>query len=243
MFSGHVRLVGHMQEAGMLLTMTIDGQGTARSGQRLMNIDIRAEMVIGGPNDTYISVQSLTMEPQDSATASVLGQFLGRWWKLPSTAQDGVVPLNTEARLLQMQAEIITVTRDRGFARVDGRWMYQYDIAVDREKLRSFLTAVAEQGGRDADASLAAWDTYNMQGQIWIDANTFRIHRILWALNGNAGQTPSTLTIDTTITDVNVPQPIAFPRDAEPLPTSLTDVFPAPGYADGALEPDTLFVP
>src|SRR3989338_9069275 len=149
------------------------------------DIDGTLELIAASDREVYLFLHALAVQP---ATGMFLpdriGQFAGKWWLLP--AQGGGTPsedaLTPDPRLLQAQAQVISIEEDRGLQSVRGRDAYVYDIVLDQEKLLTYLRELAAvHGGTFDEENVRAFVTkLHASGELAVDAETFVIHRFVW---------------------------------------------------------------
>jgi hypothetical protein len=175
-------LNGILQDGGKQCEFTARLAGDVVEGEQTYDVEGVADVIVVFDQEVYLRLQLLNVAPPHPLLQEeALKGFQGQWWKLP-TPEKPSQTVTPNPRLLKAQAEVIEITRDRGLETMQQRDVYHYDVILDREKLKTFLRGVAEERGeefREAEAEefLKGFET---SGEIWIDAETFYVHRLVW---------------------------------------------------------------
>jgi hypothetical protein len=91
------------------------------------------------------------------------------------------VALTPHPGLLSRQIALLRITTDRGQVDLRGRPAYHYELGVDKPKLEAFLVEAGVQP-EALRAMLATLDRQPPRGEVWIDVDTLRVHRLHWQL-------------------------------------------------------------
>lgn len=228
-------VVGVSQSRGRQTQATVSFQGTLESADTSHAVAGRFETFTEQQGAVFLRVSDVAVSPphpllRDDALAAIRG---ATWWMLPGSATGAAISqVSPDPGLLQMQTNVITVSRDRGLVTVDGHEAYHYDVSVDPGKLSQYLRRAAEAQGRPIDdASLDLFvRSFTAEGQIWIDADTFDVLRTLW--NVEPASEGFSVRADLTIKQHNAAPRIRPPEDPKQLPAGLipgssTSVSPA----------------
>ncbi|MBI3331894.1 hypothetical protein HYZ99_02955 [Candidatus Peregrinibacteria bacterium] len=181
-----IGIEGVLQDGGKQtqFTMTFDGV-VSEAGTRY-DTEGALDVIVAWENDVYLFLRSLSVDPPyPLLSADALQRFQGTWWNIPSSADprssSAVTP---DPRLLRTQSEVVRVVKDHGIEDINGRDAYHYDVVIDRGKLALFLKKVADQRGEPFDPSQtdAFLSALHATGELWIDAETFFVHRIVWTV-------------------------------------------------------------
>lgn len=222
--TGAVNAQGRMEQGGRQMEWTADAQGTAAGGAGSFQWHAVVSVLVAAENEVYLLVRDLSADPpQPLLGTPLLQQFLGKWWRLPSRGSSpGVATVTPDPQLLVLQTQVIDVTRDRGLQTVHGRNAYHYDVAINHEKLFTFLLNIAKQRNQAVDASSlkASADAVDATGELWIDAETFSVLEVRWNLASHAGDHPLQVTFTMVVTPSSSAQPIQPPPDAVLLPVN-----------------------
>lgn len=205
---------GVMQHGGTQLEFSVEAEGSSPAGGQW---SVLARFIVAGMNEVYAKVDELSM-PSASAgpAAGQLAGFTGKWWLLPTASgTEGQPNVTPDPRMLRMQTEAIDVLRDRGIVSINGRQAHHYDVAVNPEKLATFLSSL-DAGAEPVDP--AQFGEVTVTGELWIDAETYILRRAEWRAESPVpGQDPlMTLYVD--ISDHNTDLTVSPPADAQPLP-------------------------
>lgn len=181
---GTVNLRGVLQERGEQIQFDADISASTAHPEGDSVFAGNVSVVVAGSRDLYVRLNSFSAEgPNPVFNDRLVQQFSGKWWRVPTREdQAASVTLTPDPSLLHAQAQVVTVSRDRGLMELRGRSTYHYDVAVDPEKLVEYLGQVAaqreepfdEQGVRQSIAELDA------TGELWIDAETYYVQRLQW---------------------------------------------------------------
>lgn len=214
---------GTLQNGGQQLSATVDATiKRVDDNQQLNTMILRGTITETAPNETYVNIDTLSIDPptpllDDRFIAAIQHQ----WLRLPQShsatgaMMSGVTP---DPSFLRMQTQVITVTKDHGFANVGGHTDYVYDVTLDRQKLMEFLTQMRHSNGSNVPVQNPL-DSMAASGRVWIDADTFDIHRIVWDLHSLTAAEPLSAHLDVTVTAHNDPSiNIAPPADSKPFP-------------------------
>lgn len=213
-----VTLEGRLQDGGAQTEVgfTLHGESAAPQHQ---TVDGSLRIVVAGADAVYLNLVSLSLDPPHPLLSSpIVAALFDRWWVLKQKQMSPQPPVTPPPRLLTMQASVVEVVNDRGFASLRGRTAYRYDVALDEEKAIAFLRRTAEERGdvfdeASARTRLAEVDLY---GSFWIDAESFVVHRLQWkAVPKDGDGFRGEILLD--FTEHNAVAPITPPSDALPL--------------------------
>ncbi|MDP7476905.1 MAG: hypothetical protein QF442_00485 [Candidatus Peribacteraceae bacterium] len=184
---GKFRMDGVLQDSGeqMRFQMDLDADFSDRSGS--YNVDSTLEVVSISEDEVYMNLHSITVNPNcDLFRPELIGKIAGQWWRLPA---DDSLPISGEVapdpKLLHAQSQIITVTKSLGIDTIGSSNAYHYEVELDKKKLLAYLAA----SGKDTasgDIQEIAEDMKNVvtNGEIWIDTETYFMHKISWSVSG-----------------------------------------------------------
>lgn len=215
---GTVDANGDMQNGGNQLSLTVNAD-IKRTADTSNTFNVQADVVVAGQNDAYMRLNALTINPESSLLPTALvSQLLNQWWHMParssgSTVQQNVTP---DPELLRMQTQVITVSKDDGMTSINGHSAYHYDVSIDQSKLATYLAEIARR--QNAPSRTLDLSSMNAQGQIWIDADTFLIHQLVWDISSKDPAQPFHASITVTLTKQNQPVTIVPPANAKPFP-------------------------
>ncbi len=236
--SADIRLQGVLQDGGRETAFSATGQGTMRQGEATFAASASADVVSERNKDLYLYLKELTLTPPHPQwTPEVLSSLLNQWWIFPSRREAEIVPLSPDPSLLRAQAEIVSVTADKGIARRNDHDSHHYLVTIDPQKLAAFVERVSARNGQTTDSAalLAELQNYTARGELWIDAATFVVREISWVIKPVNDGAPYALTITVMLDEYNAAQSITYPTDAKP--------FEAPAAAFTAPIPDSPVTP
>jgi hypothetical protein len=183
---GTARIDGMLQDAGEQLRFQLDLTADIRGIEGPSSVAGTLEVVVITEDEVYMNIHSLTSQPNSAIfRPEIIGMLSGKWWQL---SEGDTLPvaekITPDPRLLQAQAQVVSVTRDRGITTINGRDTHHYDTTLDKEKLVSYLAAIAKEQFQEFDAAetQAAIEDIKASGQLWIDAETYFVQKIAWVV-------------------------------------------------------------
>ena len=175
-------------------------------------------MFVALEHELFLKLNALNIEPPHPLLQTqMLTNLTGRWWKMqeeePLSPASSVTP---DPSLLRAQAEIVHVSKSHGLKTLNGRTVYHYDVTVDKEKLAAFLAKLSEGSEEpvDADAVLRWISDYDPTGELWIDAENFMVHRLLWHVSRKEPE-PLSGSVQVDFFDHNAAPQISPPAEFE----------------------------
>ncbi|MDD5026598.1 MAG: hypothetical protein PHH13_04485 [Candidatus Peribacteraceae bacterium] len=239
--NGMADISGVLQDGGRQVSMLIDAQGTLVDTSVRRSYTANLEMIVAPPDETYVRIHRIITEPAHPLLdVQVMEQLAGRWWLVSAGSKVGtsVEAVTPDPQLIRAQSQVVRIEKNHGIVTIDDRAVYHFETALDPEKLIAFLTQSAQEGGETVDmeglrSQLADVDA---KGELWIDAQTFLIHRIRWEIAhipvGKDGTASLSFTMD--LSKHNEAQPIAIPSDALPYSPSWP-MMPLSSASDAAV--------
>ena len=227
---------GVLQDGGRSsrFDLTANGSLPAQDGPHAFRV--KGEAVVEWGRDLYFRLdEAVSNPPHPLLPAAALAQLTGPWWRVPSAQESAAPAVTTDPRLLNAQAQIVRVIRDRGIQRIRGAEAYRYDVTIDPERLAAYLQRVAEGNGEpfDREATLREMGMYDAVGELWIDAHTYVVHSLSWDIHQRAGDGLH-LELTADLSDHNEAPPVHLPADARPFPRgNILEAITAPGGLQG----------
>lgn len=220
---------GALQNAGSDFALTTHASGTYgnASSDQPVTWGTLFSVISLQPGDVFLRVDSLQTDPANPMLqSSALTSMLRNWWQMPKRMTDSTeASLTADPSFLRMQAEIVTVTRDKGFDRIDGYSSHHYVVSLDQQKLLSYLKSVAEKRGDVFDAQKVEADLaqFTMNGELWIDEESYYVRKIVWTIDKQDadGNSVSGLHCTITVTDHGEDIRISPPAVSQPFPSEL----------------------
>lgn len=199
----------------------INAAGVVQNGGRQMQAEVSIKPESGEPIDfamikadegeTYMRFMAT------GADARSVDVLKDRWFVLPAGATAS--PLTPDPQFLRAQSEIVTITRDYGIGSINGYETYQYDVALDTEKLRQFFLA-SGNSANEAQGIVDQLKSLNVTGKMWIDADSFVVRRLQWLLASEEESAQLTGEMIIEIEDDISGTRISPPADALSLPVN-----------------------
>ncbi len=241
MAEGTVRIDGSLNDAGEQLHFQMDVAANIRDESEEYSVQANLEVSLLSRDEVYMNVHSLSSQPPNAIFRSeVLRNLIDRWWLLPrGDTPPEATSVTPDPRLLRIQSQVVTVTKDRGMKTVDGRETYHYDVALDTEKLVAYLSEQSAQRGDAFDAAKVKEDLNSVtaSGELWIDAETFYMQKIFWNVQQIPIEGYGTASLSMTITfrNHNAAPVLEPPLDAKPFTPAIFFTLP-----DDALFPEEI---
>ncbi|MDD5751506.1 MAG: hypothetical protein PHS73_03225 [Candidatus Peribacteraceae bacterium] len=227
--AGTAKLNGVLQDGGGTVQCILDvdalvstGSDDAQTFRLLGNADI----ILLPAQETYLRLNTLRTDPEQNLFhAQLLNLFVGQWWVFP--AREGVSAvlaggtITPSPNLLKAQSQVVRVKRDDGLTILDGRRVYHVLVEADPVKLLAYLEQVSRERQEPFDRSAVARTLERLQadGELWVDAETFFLHRVSWdveSLEEEGGMIISgSFTVN--LSDHNAAPPVTPPADAKLL--------------------------
>jgi len=249
--SGTATLSGVLQDAGdsVQMSVTVDAL-VSPGGNRSQTFRLQGagDIIIASKKELYFKIQSLSTEPDDSLFQPELVNLLtGQWWALPApvSEQEGTVPGGTmtpSPSVLRAQAEVVRVVEDLGSVTLDSVTAYHYAVAVDPDKLSSYLKEVASARNEtlDRDSLSSAIADLQATGEMWIDAQTYALKKVTWEIQEiKTAQGILSGSFEISLSDFDSAPPVAPPQDAKPFaPASFFGITADQNVPGGSLTPE-----
>ncbi len=184
--SGKGSMEGVLNNGGDQVQFSVSIEGVSTNQDEPFSFMGSADVIVGGPQEYYLKLNSVAAEPMNMfMQPGILSLVLNKWWILPQEeGAETAAPLTPDPRLLHAQAEVVTVTESHGIEKIGERNVYHYTTTVDPEKLADYLEVVSEERGEefDRDEIFEIVNEGSASGEIWIDAETFFVHKLKWKI-------------------------------------------------------------
>jgi len=226
-FEGSALFNGVLQNRGEHIHVQADVSLAIEGKEGPQEIEAALQIITVSPSETYLRLDEIDGSGDAALLPPALLEGLkGQWWLMPS--EEGTMPEGTitpDPKLLQAQSNVVAVVEEFGFSHVNGKRTYHYATVIDPEKLTTYFAKLAQERGEEFDATATLQLLQNVQanGELWVDAKTFVVHRVRWQLNalpvGEQGEGSVSFTIE--FTDHDEAPEIEMPSDTLPLTLSL----------------------
>ena len=189
---------------------------------------VSADVVVAAEEEIYVQMKELSGDMLKTLLDGTHMTPSDTWWKFPADGDGASAHVTPDPTLLRAQAQVITVTHDDGIGSIDGRPVYRYTTAVDREKLRQYLQTVASTQGQTFDEAAfeRTWGAIAITGTIAIDAQTFTIHDLTWAFAPLQGMEGLHGNLHVLLSSFNAASPIVPPSRYTELPAGPLPMLP-----------------
>lgn len=246
--SGTVELNGVLQDAGDSVQMSVSADVLVSPGEdksQTFRLQGAGDLIVAGQKELYFKIQSLSTHPEGSLFQPELVALLaGQWWEIPASVsgqEEDAVPggATPSPSVLRAQAEVVRVVQDLGSTTLDGASAYHYSVAIDPDKLRSYLEAVATARNETLDRASLAQSIAGLAatGEMWIDAQTFFLKKVTWEIqefNTDQGMLSGSFTLQ--LSDFDSAPSVAPPADAKPFsPSSFFGIQSGQNVSNGSL--------
>lgn len=237
---GVLRMDGSLYEAGKQMHFQTDVTVDVDSTEENYTLSSLVEVTVLEGDEVYMKIHSLTSQPSSAMfNPQMIAGITGTWWQLPSQERSPeTVSLSPDPALLQAQAQVITVTKDNGITELNGTQAYHYEVELNKEKLITYISQLAKERGQDfSDNELrAALQDMEATGEVWIDADTYFMHKFVWDITGlqYSQQGTADLSLTVTFRNHNSAQPIVPPTNWQPFTPAALFTLPS----DALFEPE-----
>lgn len=235
-----IRMDGILHDAGEQMRFQLDADATFTTPEDDYELDATLEVIVASKNEVFMNLHSLTVQPPNPLLRpDLVGKLASKWWILP---QDDSLPATSQVspdpRLLQAQSQVVNVLKDNGIIEMNGSQVYHYDVELDRQKLLTYLEK-ASAGDTAFDKEQLSRDLNDVTatGELWIDAETFYVHKLQWNIKGypiNTGGNAD-LNFTVTFTDHNNAPDILPPSNAKEFSPYELLSLPEGDFADDSL--------
>lgn len=215
-----IRMEGILHDAGKQMKFQLDADAAIVTPEDSFTIDATLEVIVASESEVYMNLHSLTVQPPNPILRpDLVGKLASKWWLLP---QDDSMPVTGQVtpdpRLLHAQSQVVRIVKDNGIISMNGSQVYHYDVELDKEKLVSYLQKLAE-GDESFDITEVKESLKSVvaTGELWIDAETYYVHKLQWNIEGYPMDTGGETSLDFTVTftDQNNAPDILPPSDAK----------------------------
>ncbi len=218
---GNTRITGSLQNAGEQLHFMIDGSADGKDMGGDFSINGKLEIIVAGKDEVYLRVHSLTSSTEHSLFKSeIIEKISGQWFQLPMAGNSkNLTAVTPDPGLIQAQTEVVKVMEEKGIKTVNGRKTYHYKVAVDHDRLLAYLQRAADEKGEElyAENVRDIVDNVIMEGELWIDTETFYIQKLKWDITNGDEEEGTVISFAVTMKNHNSADPITPPEGAEPF--------------------------
>jgi hypothetical protein len=217
---GKAEVEGVIQDGGRFLDMVISLASEEQDSVQA-NISTDMHVIVAGQDNVFLRIDSIAGE----SSTFVMPAGTGTWWKLPPTGLSAThATLTPDPKFLELQSKSVVVLDDEGYETIHGRRARHYDVAADKKKLAVFMQEVARSRGHElteAEALLSI-QHLTMNGELWIDAETYVLHKVQWSIVSDDASSPLDVRFTLTMRDHNAQVNIQEPNDAQMLPVEFS---------------------
>ncbi len=238
-FNGTLQANGTMQNGGKQISTDADIRVSRMDpNDQLNTLTLRGSMIVAAENEVYVHVDAASIEPKTELLSDeLIGKILNQWFLLAagsgSLRTDDTV--TADPSLLRMQSKVVKVTKDNGLETLNKKSAYYYDVTIDPALFAQYMSSLPQQKNTTFP-SATDFLTMSAKGKLWIDEETFFIHRIVWDITSTDPKHPSTVHIDITFADQNaVDSPIAPPPSFSTFPTLRSSEVPVTSSSASSL--------
>lgn len=217
---GVLRIDGTLQESGRQMRfqtdLTAQVQDSVTGDYTLEGL---LEVVVLEGENVYLNIQSLKSQPDNMLyDPKLIAQLVDVWWMLPENEMPPEsVSLTPDPKLLQAQAEVISIKDEHGIEEVNGIPSYHYSVELDKNKLLSYMESLGSERGEDFSEVDLALSSATTKGEMWIDTENFFIQKFVWNIQdlrySDIGTADTNFTV--TFRNVNSAPAIQPPENAQ----------------------------
>lgn len=214
---GSLNVQGNMQQGGKQLDLMFDSAGSTTSPAQSFTWKAAGRLIVLSDQESYLTVNSLDTAPiLPVLSTPAFNGFTNTWFRLPVVATPSAT-LTPDPRFLRLQSDAIRVTKDFGIDTSDETPMYHYAVAVDPQRLQTYLERISGSGSDAVKEMQSMLAGYEATGEIWIDKQTFLLTKAVWNV-AKKDDPAFTLTFSMHLTDAGKPVVITAPSDTKPFP-------------------------
>lgn len=133
-------------------------------------------------------------------STEALRELSGEWRRVSCKGSRVMQPVSPDPQLLRQQADSIIVTQDLGNVNINGRSAYHYAVVLNAERMLTLLGSFST-ASREETNGLLRQELF--EGEMWVDTQTFALHRLLWTVRGVGVATEPVMRFDLQLQDHN----------------------------------------
>jgi|GEM_PF-3211172 hypothetical protein len=203
--SGSLAVRGVLRNIDRSFSLQSDLNVMLGSDPAVPNSIIAVSLSSPSPGELFVRVDNANVRFQNPASFS--GNILGKWWRLNSGSgsarSSGAIP---DPGLMNVYSSAIKVMAGGLEKESGGRYVYHYQVDIAPETLLKFAPLTPYSSVPEA------------RGEIWIDAETFRLDRAKWFLKQFPTQIGlATAAIDLNFNNYNRASAIIMPDESAPV--------------------------
>lgn len=211
---------GRMTDGGRQMQTTIDLRAThTLEGTPLVNATLNGELIMLNGEGVFLLLDDLSLTGNDPLVNAVSFPT-GQWMRMGAGSGKILQAGTPDPRLLALQTQVVRVTQRHDMTNVHGRNTYHYSVEIDPQKLERYLQEAGQTPLTSEDRE--QWKTMQAAGELWIDAETFVLHRAHWELR----QPTTAFSLEVDITEHNEDMTISPPANAVDATQILPSAFP-----------------
>lgn len=218
--SGEANLEGSLHQSGEHLQLHAKVSANIQDDTGDTSLQADANVIVMGTNQTYLRINDFTSSGEKTILPPMLVTSVRNTWldlrsDVTTSPAAAVTP---DPRLLYAQAQVVRVTSELSPAMIDNRIHYHYAIELDNEKFVEYLMQLSQDRGEtfSKDELAEEYQDLHAEGEIWIDAQSFHVRRLLWDISPFVSQTGTSIQakISANFSDFNNAAPIQAPDNA-----------------------------
>lgn len=216
---GSALLHGTLHESGESVQLNAAVQATVQEELGTTDILANLDVVSIGSEEVYIRINEFTSSGERILLPPILVTAIkGTWLNIGSGVESAPQSVTPNPRLLYAQAQVLQVTEELSPAMIDERIHYHYLVKVDNEKFIQYLHELSLESGEELSMEDLQLEYADLQvdGEIWIDAQTFHVRKLLWDIAPFISQTGTSVEakISAEFTKFNSAEPILAPESS-----------------------------
>jgi len=222
---------GRQDAMGKQSHFSADIHLVSNNASESLSLDTKIKITTLGPDEIYLMVDELIADGENPLfSESLVKMFTGKWITVKSNESDmGNSTVSPDPRLLRAQAKVVRVKEELPFTSIDDNDTYHYSVSVDPEKLALYLEEVSKEQGEEFDSEMLMemYNTLIASGEIWIDADTFNVRKIVWNIDSLITQDGTVISgeMDVMFSDFNNVEPILPPDESISITEAMGSIF------------------
>ncbi|MFA6039092.1 MAG: hypothetical protein WC698_02415 [Candidatus Peribacteraceae bacterium] len=111
-----------------------------------------------------------------------LDSMKGEWWRMSCKGSTAVMPTTPDPASVTRQSDVLMVKKEWEREEIHGRDAYHYGIGLDADKLTAYIASFSSGLGGGEEQVLSLLGEEKIGGELWVDAESFYLHRLVWNL-------------------------------------------------------------
>lgn len=175
---------------------------------------ISADVFLAPRDEIYLHFNNLEI-PQANKEVPVV-DLIGDWWYLDAD-EHGLIRRFSFPGINWFLSDAVSIVKNRGKEIFGDEEIYHFDVSLDKEKLTNFIysknVATGSPVTREETAGLV--ENISANGQIWIDAKTFLVKKIVWDISVFTDEGAAEINLECNLSDYGLIAPLLPPPNSK----------------------------